>query len=586
MNYTYVKSMAKHRSEVINEMLDMILEYYPTEVEGHRAVMDIAAVIETFFLTDYCEEEDEGSSVATQSSSRKTHRNNRSFDTISMMTQLNSQKTHRTNRSLGAAIFHGFYHRLKSHNTENGETGKNVVPLTKQPRRSFAVRAAEEEQLHQLSDSLLVEDDCDQSKQYSDSMVSEVPENSPHTSVTQFRVTVIDEILENSPYLCRVITAIALFVLCVAQHKRVTMDLDFALLIAFFFFCLGLNVPRRLRRTDIHTIPVVPEHVGHRVSFENTSETSTRNLLRKSLLAGAGSELARDAAKVAAEEKDEEGKGFGSPVPMLSDESDYNHTDCVSVPKHNDFKIRGSNYLVDRIKVPSEPYLLPVRGVDLFLTDSCPGNVGSIAGMMGGKVREVPTFIFNFVIPWGVLIFYSEIPDRLLAFFRSKYEPSFDLSTLPSMDSMTPGERTLYRWITGDDTHRNLTLKIVPVVRKGPWIARAAVGGKPAIMGILPIDYIYSPRVGDKAEYFEADLKVVENAAARSIASVCTRATKGLTIDLGFVIQGNSEDELPEQMLMGVRLNAIDPLNAPALPPMKNMYIEHAPSLEDGQSVT
>jgi hypothetical protein len=104
-------------------------------------------------------------------------------------------------------------------------------------------------------------------------------------------------------------------------------------------------------------------------------------------------------------------------------------------------------------------------------------------------------------------------------------------------------------------------------------------------MGKLPIDYIYSPRVGDKAEYFEADLEVVENAAARSIASVCTRATKGLTIDLGFVIQGNSEDELPEQMLMGVRLHAIDPLNAPALPPMK-MYIEQAPSIDDDDQST
>jgi hypothetical protein len=95
-------------------------------------------------------------------------------------------------------------------------------------------------------------------------------------------------------------------------------------------------------------------------------------------------------------------------------------------------------------------------------------------------------------------------------------------------------------------------------------------------MGKLPIDYIYSPNDGGKAEYFEADIQVVAIAAARSIASVCVRATKSLTIDLGFVIEGQREDELPEQILMGVRLHAIDPLNAPSLPPMKNMYIEQA----------
>lgn len=588
MNYTYVKSMAKHRSEIINDTLDMILEYYPTEAEGHRAIMDIAAVIETFFLTDHCEEEDDGNSITTQLSSHRRHRNNRSFGTISVMTQLNSHKTHRNNRSMGASIFSGFHHALKSSNAENDDTGKNVVPITKKPRRSFIVRAADEEQLHRLASSLLVEDDRDQYKQSNGTMVTGVQENRTHASVAQLSDTVIDDILENRPYICRAIAAIALSVLWVAQHKSVTIDLDVAMLISFGFFCLGLNIPRRSRRTDIDTAPVAPKYVAHRHSFENVPETSTRHLVRKSIMASATSELAMAAAEVAAEDKDEECMGFGSPIPMLPEGSENNHTDCVSIPKYSDFKIRGSNYLVDHIKIPSGPYLFPVRGVDLFLTDSCPGNVGSITGMMGGRVREVPTLIFNFVLPWGVLIFYSEIPDKFLQVFRSKYDSSCDLVTLPSMESMTPGERTVCRWITGDDKHKNLTLKIVPVVRKGPWIVKSVVGGKPALMGILPINYIYSPRVGDKAEYFEVDLEVVEDSVARRIASVCTRATKGLTIDLGFVIQGNSEDELPEQMIMGVRLNKIDPLNAPALPPMKNMYIEQAPSLDndDGQSVT
>ena len=34
----------------------------------------------------------------------------------------------------------------------------------------------------------------------------------------------------------------------------------------------------------------------------------------------------------------------------------------------------------------------------------------------------------------------------------------------------------------------------------------------------------------------------------------------------GFVIQGNHPDELPEQMLVGMRLHSLDPMIAPDLP--------------------
>ena len=44
-------------------------------------------------------------------------------------------------------------------------------------------------------------------------------------------------------------------------------------------------------------------------------------------------------------------------------------------------------------------------------------------------------------------------------------------------------------------------------------------------------------------------------------------------MDLGFVIQGNQQDELPEQMLVGARLHSIDVLSCPPLPPMKDMFI-------------
>ena len=115
--------------------------------------------------------------------------------------------------------------------------------------------------------------------------------------------------------------------------------------------------------------------------------------------------------------------------------------------------------------------------------------------------------------------------------------------------------------------NKDETLKIVPVVVEGPWVVKSVVGGKPAILGTkLPVNYIYQKEENGKALYLEADLDIVASSAARGILSMVRSYTQILTLDLGFVVQGNSKDELPEQMLVGARLHGIDPLNAPTYP--------------------
>ena len=83
----------------------------------------------------------------------------------------------------------------------------------------------------------------------------------------------------------------------------------------------------------------------------------------------------------------------------------------------------------------------------------------------------------------------------------------------------------------------------------------------------MPVNYYYQKQEEGKACYLEADLDIVASAAARGILSCVRSYTQSLTIDLGFVVQGNENDELPEQMLVGARLHGIDPINAPPLPP-------------------
>ena len=211
--------------------------------------------------------------------------------------------------------------------------------------------------------------------------------------------------------------------------------------------------------------------------------------------------------------------------------------------------------------------------------------VSRISGIMGGQLRDVPTFVINFRLPWGVLLAYFEIPEMYIPFIRAAHDPGFDKSTLASTKSMTPSERCLARYCQSTPEEKDTLLKIVPGVADGPWVVKSVVGNKPAILGTkMPVSYVYQKEEEGKAMYFEMDLDIVASQAARGILSVARTYTNVLTMDLGFVVQGNTEDELPEQMLAALRLHGLDPLNAPALPVSQEHFLENLEAATSGDS--
>jgi len=203
--------------------------------------------------------------------------------------------------------------------------------------------------------------------------------------------------------------------------------------------------------------------------------------------------------------------------------------------------------------------------------------------ILGGRLREKPTFLINFRLPWGVLILFYEIPEKFIPYIKKGYDPEWAEKDVPSIDQMTPAERCAARFFMADDEQKKNTLKILPKVVIGPWIVKSVVGSKPGLLGRrIPVKYIYQPTEGkDKQLYLEADLDIVASAAARKILSVVKGYAHILTIDLGFLIEGNQPDELPEQMLIGTRLHSLDPMTASLLPPMPQDVLS---STEDDDS--
>ncbi|KAL7551268.1 hypothetical protein ACHAWF_014462 [Thalassiosira exigua] len=247
------------------------------------------------------------------------------------------------------------------------------------------------------------------------------------------------------------------------------------------------------------------------------------------------------------------------------------HLNCWSSPPSSNFQVRGPNYLKDKKKVSSGEYLFPCRGCDLFLTDLAPTDMGRNRAILKGTLRDVPTFIVNYRLPWGVFLSYHEIPARFLPFLRRGHGHGNLDEPLPSTSDWSPAERAMCDFLLSDGKERDERWKMVPVVVEGPWVVKRVVGGKPAIVGQkLPVSYVYGPAEGGLAEYLEADLDIVSSAAARNILAVVRSYTQVLTIDLGYVVQGNKIEELPERMMLGLRLHGLDPLTAELLPEMED----------------
>ena len=194
------------------------------------------------------------------------------------------------------------------------------------------------------------------------------------------------------------------------------------------------------------------------------------------------------------------------------------NTSCWSEPDAGRFKVRGANYLQQttkrKEKVPSGPYLFKALGADVLLTNekSGPGtdvSTNYATRILGGRARPKPTFIINFVCPWGVIINYYEIPDLYLRYLRTndstRAEDEVSLSTLK------PHERATARFFLGSDDDRDATLKLIPHAVEGPLVVRKMVAGTPAIIGRrLPSKYTYVPASNGLADCFEVDLDVNE----------------------------------------------------------------------------
>uniref|UniRef100_A0A453QGI4 PH domain-containing protein n=1 Tax=Aegilops tauschii subsp. strangulata TaxID=200361 RepID=A0A453QGI4_AEGTS len=205
-----------------------------------------------------------------------------------------------------------------------------------------------------------------------------------------------------------------------------------------------------------------------------------------------------------------------------------------SVPDSNIFKVRSKNFSHDKSKVSAGKYLMELVAADWFKDTKRMDHVAKRKGCAAQVAAEkgMFSFVVNIQIP-------GSTHHSLILYFVTK--------------SLKKGS-LLQRFADGDDDFRNSRLKLIPSVPKGSWIVRQSVGSTPCLLGkAVDCSYIRGP------EYIEVDVDIGSSAVANGVLGLVFGVVTSLVVDMAFLIQANTYDELPEQLIGAARFSHIEP---------------------------
>ncbi|RLM55688.1 protein ENHANCED DISEASE RESISTANCE 2-like [Panicum miliaceum] len=184
--------------------------------------------------------------------------------------------------------------------------------------------------------------------------------------------------------------------------------------------------------------------------------------------------------------------------------------------------------------VPAGKYLMELVAIDWFKDTKRMDHVARRKGRAAQVAAEkgMFTFLVNIQIPG----------------------PSHYSLVLYFVSSSLKKGSLLQRFADDDDDFRNSRLKLIPSVPKGSWIVRQSVGSTPCLLGkAVDCSYLRGP------EYLEVDVDIGSSAVANGVLGLVFGVVTTLVVDMAFLIQANTYDELPEQLLGAARLSNIEP---------------------------
>jgi hypothetical protein len=226
-------------------------------------------------------------------------------------------------------------------------------------------------------------------------------------------------------------------------------------------------------------------------------------------------------------------------------------------PDSNSFRVRGPLYLIDKKKQNAGPSIGRLIAVDVVNVEEPiysgltmhPTERVQLALQKEAELKrkglksDLPPFFFvvNIVLPGPPFyhgVFYYAIDD---------------MSQINGRNG-SPSSKLCNRFFFGEsDEFRDRTFKLIPQIVHGNFIVRKAVGSTPAIMGKkLRQLYVRNDR------FFEVILDCGSSPVATGVIRLSLGYAKSLVIDMGFLLEGDEQEYLPERIFGCVRMKNID----------------------------
>eukprot|EP01018_Ginkgo_biloba_P005124 Gb_19451 [translate_table: standard] len=211
------------------------------------------------------------------------------------------------------------------------------------------------------------------------------------------------------------------------------------------------------------------------------------------------------------------------------------------------FTVRGTNYFSKKQKVPSGEWLMKPLGMDWLRSGSKLDHVLGrpdnrvMAALRKAQARGKGLKAFVFAVN-------LQVPGR------EHHNAVFYYVT----EDPIPAGSLFYRFIHEDDSFRNSRFKLVNRIVKGPWIVKAAVGNHAAcLLGkALTCHYLKGEN------YLEIDVDIGSSALANAIIHLALGYVTSVSVDMAFMVESQTEEELPERLLGAVRIQQIEMASA------------------------
>uniref|UniRef100_A0A7N0VJC5 Protein ENHANCED DISEASE RESISTANCE 2 C-terminal domain-containing protein n=1 Tax=Kalanchoe fedtschenkoi TaxID=63787 RepID=A0A7N0VJC5_KALFE len=235
----------------------------------------------------------------------------------------------------------------------------------------------------------------------------------------------------------------------------------------------------------------------------------------------------------------------GGDVPCLDPE---NCPNGWASPPGDRFMVRGPDYLATKVKIPGGDYLLKPIGFDWI---KGPAKISEVLKNPNSRIRRVIDDVFtdgNRPFIWAI---HLQLPTK-----ENHSVVAYFVSTEPA-----PEGSLMDQFLKGDDVYRNARLKMIANIVKGPWIVRKAVGER----GVCLIGRAITCKYSVSEHFCEVHLDVGSSVVAKAIFHVALGYIKSVTVDLAFLVEGQTESELPEQIIGAFRFSELDPASAGTL---------------------